>query len=55
MVPVIRQAAQMVLMTMRQEKAVARLVLLPILEIVDTDVRIRNVTHNLISLLLALL
>ena len=35
----------MVLVAMRQKVAVARLVLLPVLEVVDSDVGVRYMTH----------
>lgn len=45
MVPIIAQAAQVILVTMAQEIAVPCLVLRPILKVVDSNVRISDVTH----------
>ena len=45
MVPIIAQTSQMILVTVAQKVAIARLVLLPILEVVYSDIRISYVTH----------
>ena len=45
MVPIIAQTSQMILVTVAQKVAIARLVLLPILKVVYSDIRISYVTH----------
>ncbi len=45
MVPIIGETAEMVLVTVGEEVAVACLVLLAILKVVHSDVRVCNVTH----------
>ena len=45
MVPIIAQTSEMILMTVAQKVAIARLVLLPILKVVNSDIRISYVTH----------
>ena len=45
MVPIIAQTSEMILVTVAQKVAIARLVLLSILEVVHSDIRISYVTH----------
>ena len=54
MVPIIAQTSEMILVTVAQKVAIARLVLLPILEVVDSDIRISDVTHLWFSFLIIL-
>ena len=49
MVPVVAEAAQVILVAVAEEVDVARLVLLPILEVVHSNIRIRYVTHFIYS------
>ena len=50
MVPIIAQTAQVILVAMTQEIAVPSLILLSILKVVDSNVRICDVTHFSICL-----
>ena len=55
MVPIIAQATEVILMTVAQKVAIARLVLLSILEVVYSDIRISDVTHLLSFVFLIIL